>query len=71
MTELTPGQRGIIEAMRLGGGPLTRERYIAAMWNDEPPEDWDAECEDDLPEFLQGAEPDQGFSYDEALKQGD
>lgn len=47
MTILTPGQRGLIEQLRLCGSPLTREAYVGVSWNDEPPEgeDWGAECE--------------------------
>jgi hypothetical protein len=68
--DLTPGQRGIIETLRQAGVPLTRDNYINCDWNDHMPDDWTAEHESDLPEFLQGADAGKEFDYDKALTGG-
>ena len=49
---MTPGQRAIIEGMRLYGIPITRKNYIESAWT-ETPDPWTPEHEDELPEFLQ------------------
>jgi hypothetical protein len=66
-TMMTRGQRELIELLRYCGAPLTRENYIGVAWNDEPPADWGAEEEGDLPEFLQGQDDDRVFDVDLAL----
>jgi hypothetical protein len=64
---MTRSQREVIEIICRFGEPLTRAAYIGVIWNDEPPADWDAEEEADLPRFLQGAPDDQTFDCARAL----
>ena len=43
----------VIQAMKLYGIPITRENYIKLAYIGEPPEEWGAELEAELPEALQ------------------
>ena len=42
--------------LEAAGEPVTRENYIGANWNDDPPDPWTPEDEAELPEFLQDKE---------------
>ncbi len=42
----------VIELMRLGGVPVTRESYIHVAYMGNPPEPWTAEHEAELPPEL-------------------
>ena len=64
---MTRSQREVIEIIRRLGEPLTRAAYIGVIWNHEPPADWDAEEEADMPRFLQGAPDGQTFDCARAL----
>jgi hypothetical protein len=43
----------VIELTRKAGIPITREEYIYTAYMGQPPEEWTAELEAELPEELQ------------------
>lgn len=43
----------VLDFMRANNIPITRERYINLAYNGEPPEEWTAEAEAELPPELQ------------------
>ncbi|WP_298359266.1 hypothetical protein [Rhodoblastus sp.] len=47
-----PDWATLLEFAARHGVPVTRERLIRLNWANQPPEEWDGECEDQLPPWL-------------------